>query len=303
MILDSFRLDGKVAVVTGSSRGLGQGSRRRAGRGGSRRRAARPRPGVRDGRADPAHWAVGCTAIELDLDRHAGRAARGGPVGRRRAGPPRHPGQQRRHHPPRPAAGTPGAGLGRRAGGQPRRGVPPVPGGRPALRRAGRRQDHQRRLDAVVPGRHPGARLRRLQARRRRPHQGVRQRTGRPRRQRQRDRARLHGHRQHRRAARRRGPPAGDPGRASRPAGGALRPTCRAPSSSSPRLPRTTSTARSSPSTAVGSSAESARPLTHSPTERRIPMEQRYATNPAQIPTSTPSSCVTPTWSRSLRAR
>ena len=39
MILDRFRLDGQVAVVTGAGRGIGAGSARRAGRGRRRRRA------------------------------------------------------------------------------------------------------------------------------------------------------------------------------------------------------------------------------------------------------------------------
>ena len=67
-----------------------------------------------------------------------------------------------------------------------------------------RRQDRQRRLAALVPGRRHRARLRRGQGRRRAAHQGARQRVGVARHQRERDRARLHGDRQHDRAPRRR---------------------------------------------------------------------------------------------------
>ena len=60
-----------------------------------------------------------------------------------------------------------------------------------AVRRAGwRRQDHQHRVDALLPGRHPRAVLHRVEERRRRPDAAARQRMGEAPHQRQRDRAR-----------------------------------------------------------------------------------------------------------------
>ena len=58
-------------------------------------------------------------------------------------------------------------------------GLLPLPGGGAAHDRPrARRQDHQHRLDAVLPGRHPRAVLHRVQERRRRPDQAARQRVG-----------------------------------------------------------------------------------------------------------------------------
>jgi 2-deoxy-D-gluconate 3-dehydrogenase len=68
----------------------------------------------------------------------------------------------------------------------------------------GARQDHQHRLDAVLPGRHPGAVLHRLQERVMGMTRLLANEWGRHGHQHQRHRARLHGHRQHRAAARRR---------------------------------------------------------------------------------------------------
>ena len=70
-------------------------------------------------------------------------------------------------------------------------------------RSAAAREDHQRRVAAVVPGRHHRPRLRRGQGRARPTDQGAGQRMGVAWHQRQRDRARLHADRQHQGAARR----------------------------------------------------------------------------------------------------
>ena len=72
-------------------------------------------------------------------------------------------------------------------------------GRRPADARTRSRQDHLHRVAAELPGRHQRARLHGGQVRHRRPDQGARQRVGAARRERQRDRARLHRDRQHRR--------------------------------------------------------------------------------------------------------
>ncbi len=114
------------------------------------------------------------------------------------------------------------------------------------------RKDHQHRLDALVPGRHHRAGLRRREGRARAAHQGARQRVGAARHQRQRDRARLHGDRQHRRRcapirlAISRSPNAFRPG-----SGEHLR-TWPAPRSSSRRAHPTTCTVTSSSWTAAG---------------------------------------------------
>src|SRR5690606_16967951 len=86
-----------------------------------------------------------------------------------------------------------------------------VAGGRPPLHRARPRQDRQHRLDALVPGRHPRALVHRFQERHRWHHPAAGQRVGGQGRERQCDRTGLHGHRQHRAAARRRRPQPRDP--------------------------------------------------------------------------------------------
>ena len=108
------------------------------------------------------------------------------------------------------------------------------------VRRAGQRRDRQRRLAAVVSGRRARVVVRDRQARRGRRDAGARQRMGAARRARQRDRARLHRHRLHRGAARRREPLPRDPRRGSRPAAGARPRTSPAPSSTSARPPAPT---------------------------------------------------------------
>ena len=101
MILDSFRLDGKVALVTGSSRGLGQGAAvalAEAGadvalldRGDASETAERIRALGR--RVHPMR----CDFVERDRR----RTRLGGRRGDRRTRRARHPRQQRRHDPPR----------------------------------------------------------------------------------------------------------------------------------------------------------------------------------------------------------
>ena len=67
-VLDSFRLDGQVACVTGTTRGIGRSGRDRARRGGLRHRPHRsPRSG-RDARGDRERSAVAARSCELDLE-------------------------------------------------------------------------------------------------------------------------------------------------------------------------------------------------------------------------------------------
>ena len=101
MILDSFRLDGKVALVTGPHAGSAR-RRRRARRGGRRRRAARPRRCVETAeriralgrRVHPIELRLRSTATAGELDAAVAEAIDA-------LGRPRHPRQQRRHDPPR----------------------------------------------------------------------------------------------------------------------------------------------------------------------------------------------------------
>ena len=94
-------------------------------------------------------------AADLATLEPARRSSRDAVGGARRH---RHPRQQRRHHPPRRRARLHRARLGRGDRRQPEDGVLPVAGGGAACSsRRARRQDHQHRLDAVLPGRHPRA--------------------------------------------------------------------------------------------------------------------------------------------------
>jgi 2-dehydro-3-deoxy-D-gluconate 5-dehydrogenase len=196
MILDSFELAGKVAIVSGCDTGLGQGMARALAQAGADIvgvNVSRPR-------RDPAPGGIAGPALPRPARQpgrhrlHRGPGGRGPRLGRAH----RHPGQQRRHHPPRRRASssprrtgtTSSTSTSRRCSSSPR------PWRASSSRRAGR-QDRQRGLDAVVPGRRPRAQLHGQQERRHGHHAADGQRVGGPRHQRQRHRAGLHGHQQH----------------------------------------------------------------------------------------------------------
>ena len=192
---------GKTALVTGASRGLGAAMARGLAEAGANvvLHASHEAPrAAADAIASECGVRTGCLTADLaDRDAAERLDCRCG-CARGRA---RHPRQQRGHHPPVRRGGTCRRGLGRRDCRESLERVPVVSGGRPADARARRRKDHQRRVAAVVPGRHPRARVRRGERWRGAADQGARQRVGRPRRQRQRHRPWIHADRQHARAA------------------------------------------------------------------------------------------------------
>ena len=124
--------------------------------------------------------------------------------------------------------------------------------GQAAHRPRGAREDRQRRLAPLLPGRDPRPLLRRGQGRPRPADEGARERVGAEGDQRQRHRPRLHEDRQHRRRSAPTRTGAGRSSSGSPPGAGASRRTSPGPSSSSPRPPATTSPATSSSSTAAG---------------------------------------------------
>ena len=235
---DPFRLDGKVALVTGANTGIGQAI------------------AIGLARAGAEVIAAGRSSLDQTLELIAAEGLKGRPfqlaldepaaaaqtlVDARSA---RHPRQQRRDHPPGRRGRLQRGRLGRRDRRQPEGGVLPVPGLRARrLRARGGRRDRQHRLAARLPGRHPHAVLHRGQARRRRADQAARQRVGgegaststpsRP--------------ATSRPTTPRRCAPTPTATRrsstASRPGAGARPRTSPAPPSSSPRRPRSTSTA------------------------------------------------------------
>ncbi len=131
----------------------GRGPRARRGR--SRPRADRPRRRLAHRRARARPRAARAHGAARLRHGHARRARRRDRRGRRCPRPCRHPRQQRRHDPSRPRRRARDERLGRGHGGQRRRGVPPVAGRRSPHDRPGLGAHRQRRLDAVVPGRHP----------------------------------------------------------------------------------------------------------------------------------------------------
>ena len=145
-VLDRFRLDGKVAVVTGASSGLGVAFARGAGRGRRRRRARRApgRPARRHRRAGRADRPPG--ADPRHRRRRPAVVHRPGGAGHGGVRPRRRPGQQRRHRyggagHPRDARAVP---PGHRR--QPQRLLLDGPGLRPGD--AARLEHHQHQLGA-----------------------------------------------------------------------------------------------------------------------------------------------------------
>ncbi len=119
-------------------------------------------------------------------------------------------------------------------------------------RRQINRQDHQHRLAAQLPGRHPRPRLRSLQGRRRPAHQGARQRVGRPRESRSTPSLPATSPPPTPRPCRPTKPATARSSNASPPPAGASHPTSPAPRSSSPHPHPTTSPERYSPSMEAG---------------------------------------------------
>ena len=139
---DLFRLDGRIALVTGASRGLGLRDGRGAGRAGCARHAQRPRSGhAGRGRGRLRGQGRAAEPLPFDVSRrgrhHGGDGARS-----RRARPARHPGQQCGDAAPRPGHRMDRRRL--RAGdrGQPDRLLPPGPRGGEADAAAPAGPDH-----------------------------------------------------------------------------------------------------------------------------------------------------------------
>ena len=166
-------MTGRVAVVTGASRGIGaavaRASARRARGSRSRRGTPRHSTGLptSSGRSD-GH----ALAIPTDVERPDGRR-RDGRAGRRRVRPPRLRLQQRRRRRPPADPARRGLDRGVRLGArrQPARRLPLHARGDPRDRSLRRRRDRQHVLDRRAPGRRRTRELRRGQARRRRAHE------------------------------------------------------------------------------------------------------------------------------------
>ena len=152
------------------------GDRARAGRSRRRRRLRRPDAGRGNGGQGPRAGPQGGDHLRRPVDHRAGRARRRRDARQARAA--RHPGQQRRHHPPRRRGRFHRGGLGRGDRHQSEVGVLPQPGGGAAHDRGWQRPDRQHRLDADLSGRHPRAELYRVQIGGRRADQIAGQRMG-----------------------------------------------------------------------------------------------------------------------------
>ena len=173
-VMSSFRLDGRVAVVTGAGSGLGQGAAQALAEAG----ASLVLVGRTQATLDATRTAIierggDATTLVCDVtDAGAGHRLHRGAAAHRRAG------QQRRHQHP--------AGLSRGRRGQSRPHPGPerprrVPGGpgRGAPHGGERRRQHRQHLLADGPCRQPAPLgLLHEQARARGPHQGARGRAG-----------------------------------------------------------------------------------------------------------------------------
>ena len=149
---DTFRLDGRIALVTGSSGGIGLALARGLGAGRRPRGAERPRrdQARRRGAAAAQRRAAGRGQCLRRRRRRCGGRCRGPHRSRGRSD--RHPGQQRRHHAPRALPRVAAGRLASRAAHQHRQRLRRRPGRGAAHGGARPRPHHQHLLGAERAG-------------------------------------------------------------------------------------------------------------------------------------------------------